>query len=129
MAKGVIVTLRVRSHTQSGAVGFGAFGGLRYPEWVFIAPLGTAVPVAGGQVAGGMPSLLGNFYFALLRSFRSDGTHYIAEPCAGFIIAKLFVLAQHHHVYTEVYVKERWGQSKGGGNVVVRSGMLIPVGH
>ena len=87
------------------------------------------MPVAGGQVAGGMPSLPGYFNVALLRSFRSDGTHYIAEPCAGFIIAKLFVLAQHHHVYTEVHVKERWGQSKSGGCIVVRSGMLIPSGH
>ena len=93
------------------------------------SPLGAAIPRTRGQLVGDVPSLVGDFTFCLLRTFRFDGTNHVVESCAVMTITKLLVLTQHQHVHPREHVKERWREGQRGGFIVVRSGVLIPVGH
>ena len=82
--------------------------GLRLLQVVINSPLGTAVPVLRGQVAREVPSLVGDFTFSPLRTFRFDGTSHVVESCAIMTITELLVLTQHHRVYTKEHLNERW---------------------
>ena len=108
VAKGGMVTIRVRSHTQGGAVGFGAFGGLGLLQVVITSPLGTVMPVLRGQLAGEVPSLVGGFAFSPLRTFHCDCKRHVVESCAIVTITKLLVLAQHYHVRTKEHFRGLW---------------------
>ena len=103
-----IGTLQVMKTIRCNAVGFGECRGLNLLVVVVVSPLGAATPMTRGQVAREVPFRMGGFAFSPMHTFRFGGTGRVVESFAHMAIIALPVLTQHHHMYTEVHVEERW---------------------